>query len=118
MPGTPYSRRQLRGIFDRAVGESSLERAWGAARGLSPLDLPRALALTVLLGRRGDRRYPDCARRFLSRFAVEAEPTLAQIRKVADALDTLERTRDLPAMREGADRALEDLARQLRARTR
>jgi hypothetical protein len=117
VPGTPYSQRQLREIFDRAVRESNVAMAWNVAGGIGRVELHRALALTLLLGRQGDRRYPASARRFLARFAEEAEPTLAQVRKVADALDTLARTRDLPAMREGADRALEDLGRQLRHRS-
>jgi hypothetical protein len=87
--------------------------AWNAAGGLEEMDLHRALALTTLLARQGDRRYLACARRFLARFVVEAAPTLGQVKKVADALDQVGRLQDLPAMREGADRALADLGRQL-----
>jgi len=117
VPGTPYSQHQLRRIFDRAVRDSNVAMAWNVAGGLKRVELDRALALTVLLGRQGDERYPASARRFLARFAEEAGPTLGQIKKVADALDTLGRTHELPAMREGADRALEDLGRQLRTRS-
>jgi hypothetical protein len=100
VPGTPFSQHQL-GIFDRAVRESNVGTAWSVAGGLGRVELHRALALTVLLGRKGDERYPASARRFLARFTEEAGPTLAQIKKVADALDTLGRTHELPAMREG-----------------
>jgi hypothetical protein len=117
VPGTPYSQRQLREIFDRAVRESNLRMAWSVAGGLKQVELYRALALTLLLARDGDPRYEDCARRFLARFAQEARPTLGQVKKVADALDQVGRLQELPAMREGADRALVDLGRQLRDRS-
>jgi hypothetical protein len=116
VPGTPYSQRHLRQIFDRAIDESNLPMAWNAAGGLDEVDLHRALALTTLLARRGDRRYLGCARRFLCRFIDEVRPTLGQIGKVADALDQVGHLQDLPAMREAADRALADLGRQLRYR--
>jgi hypothetical protein len=113
VPGTPYSQRHLRRIFDRAVEESELDRAWRVAAHLERVDLHRALALTTLLGRQGDDRYQECARRFLSRFVAEARPTLGQVKQVAEALDQIGRLQQLPAMREGADRALADLARRL-----
>lgn len=114
----PYSQRQLRDIFDRAIRGSAPPRAWNAAGGLKEVELHRAPALTILAGRQGDRRYPVSARLFLARFALEAEPTLGQIKKVADALDTLGHTHELPVMRDGADRALEDLSLRLRDRAR
>ncbi|MFN8215154.1 MAG: hypothetical protein U0R71_01020 [Solirubrobacterales bacterium] len=114
-PGTPYSREHLLAIFDRAVSDRDVDRAFQAGRAAAPLPLDRALRLTVLLGHLGDRRYPIAARRFVARFAVEAEPTLKQVSKVADALDCIGITDELPMLREGADRALEDLERQLRA---
>lgn len=116
VPGTPYSQHHLHQIFDRAIQESELDRAWRAATHLERVDLHRALALTMLLGREGDARYQECARRFLSRFVAEARPALGQVKKVADALDQVGRLYELPAMREGADRALADLGRQLRDR--
>jgi hypothetical protein len=118
VPGTPYSQRHLREIFDRAIRDADARMAWSAARGLKTVELDRALALTTLLGREGDPRYLHSARRFLCRFLAEAGPTLGQVRKVADALDRLGRLHELPAMPEGADRALADLGRQLRDRAR
>jgi hypothetical protein len=117
VPGTPYSQHQLREILDRAIRESNLPLAWSAAGGLREVELHRALALTLLLAREGDPRYEDCARKFVARFALEARPTLGQVKRVADALDQVGHLQDLPAMREGADRALVDLARQLRYRS-
>jgi hypothetical protein len=40
---------------------------------------------------------------------------LPQVSKIADALCTIRRVGDLPAMSDGAARALEDLGRQLRS---
>lgn len=116
MPGSPYNRAQLSTIFDRAVSERDPDRAFEAARAAAPLGLEQALRLTVLLAHAADDRYLPAARRFLARFAVEAEPSLKQLSKVADALDCIRLTDDLPMLREGADRALEDLGRQLRRR--
>jgi hypothetical protein len=116
VPGTPYSQAHLRRILDRAIDESEPDRAWRAAAHLERVDLHHALALTILSARGGDPRYEDCARRFLARFVAEARPTLGQVKKVADALDQVGRLQELPAMREGAERALADLGRQLRGR--
>ena len=56
MPGTPYSQRHLREIFDRAIRESNLRMTWGVAGSLKQVELHRALALTLLLARDGDSR--------------------------------------------------------------
>jgi hypothetical protein len=113
-----FRRGELRSRFDRAIRDEDLPGAWSAAGKLREVELDRALGLTLLLGRKGDLRFRRTALRFIARLALEAQPTLEQVKNVADALTTLERVCDLPGMREGADRALEDLQRQLRARGR
>ena len=102
--------------LDRAVAEGDVAEAWHLAGRIGSVPLHQALSLTILLGRRADPRFEAAALRFVERFAAEVTPTLADISKVADALQTLRRVGDLPAMSEGAMRSLEDLGRQLRAR--
>jgi hypothetical protein len=117
VPGTPFTQHQFRQQFDRAVGDGNVDRAWNLAARLDPVPIDRALALTILMGRRADPRFEAAALRFLERFCAEAKPKLSNVSKVADALDTLKRVGNLPAMSEGAVRALEDLGRQLRGRS-
>lgn len=109
MAGSPATQRQLRDRFDQAIEETDVDRAWQLAADLDFVSIDRALALTMLLGQRADPRFEAAAVRFVGRFAVELKPTLAQISKVAQALETMRRVGDLPAMSEGAARALEDL---------
>jgi hypothetical protein len=111
-----FRQGEIRSSFDRAIRDEDLPGAWSAAGQLREVELDRALGLTILLGRKGDERFRRTALCFIARLALEAGPTLEQVKKVADALTTLERVFDAPGMREGADRALEDLQRQLRAR--
>ena len=99
--------------FRTAVKRRDVEDAWRYAGEAKRVPLSWALRLTLLLADTRDRRYVPAARRFLARFATEVEPTLLQIKKVADALDTLRLVGNNPALSEGAERALEDLARQL-----
>ena len=113
MPGAPFTQWQIREQLDRAIGEGDIDAAWGFAKRLDPVPIDRALALTVLLGRRSDPRFEAAALRFVERFCAEAKPSLEAISKVCDALSTIRRVGDLPAMSEGAARALEDLGRQL-----
>jgi hypothetical protein len=113
VPGAPFTQHQIGEQFDRAIGGDDLDRAWLLAAQLDSVPIGRALALTTLLGRRGDPRFEAAALRFLERFCKEAEPRLDQVSKVADALQTLRRTGDLPAMSDGAARSLDDLRRQL-----
>ena len=110
--GTPFRPFEVRRNFDNAIKEKNLPLAWSSATSMDPVSLDRALDLTLLLGREGDGRYRKSAARFLARFISEATPALGQVKKVADALDTVGQVPDLPGMREGAERALEDLARQ------
>jgi hypothetical protein len=114
VPGTPFTQQQFRDQFDRAIADGNVALAWTVATRLDPVPLDRALLLTVLLGPTEQHRFRPAAARFLARFVTEATPSLAQVSKVADALDTLGKVGGLPAMSEGATRALEDLARQLR----
>jgi hypothetical protein len=116
VPGSPYPQTQIAAIVDRALAEGDAERALHWSRALEEVTLDRALALTLALGRAGDERYPRAASRFLVRFIVEAQPRLLALRKLVDALDVVGRVRQLPEMREGADRALGDLVAELRRR--
>jgi hypothetical protein len=118
MPGNAFTQHQIAEQFERAVEEGEPARAWNLARRLDPVRLDQALALTVLLGRARDRRFEAAALRFVERFVVEARPSLTTISKVADALQTVGRVGDLPAMSDGAARALADLRRQLRSHGR
>jgi hypothetical protein len=104
----------LGGEFRTALRTKSFRLAMDLARSMPRVSLSDALALTMLAAEQAPERFPALARRFLVRFIAEAEPTLEQVKKVADALDSLGLTGDLPALREGAERALEDLGRQLR----
>lgn len=113
MPGSPFNHAQ---IFDTAIKERKLDLAWRSAASMKVVSLDRALALVLLLGAEADDRYEGSARRFLIRFIGEAAPTLQQVMKVADALDCYRTRRGPPALHDGAEDALEDLERQLRAR--
>jgi hypothetical protein len=116
VPGSPYPQSQIAEIVDRAIADGDVERALHWARELKEVGLDRALALTLALGRGNDERYRRAASRFLVRFITEVEPSLLNLKKVVDALDVIGRVRLMPDITEGADRALEDLARQLRNR--
>lgn len=75
--------------------------------------LYKALWLTILIAdRQGDDGYQKVCRRFVERFVRECRPTMDQVKRVCDALETL----DEPMLPEwGAARvALLDLAEQLR----
>ena len=102
------------GEFRTAIRTKSFRVAMDLARSMPRLSLSDALALTVLGAAQEPERFPALARRFLVRFIEEAEPSLEQVKKVADALDSLCLTSDLPVLRQGAEEALEDLGRQLR----
>ena len=117
MPGSPYPQPQIAEIVDRAIADGDVERALRWARELKEVPLDRALALTLALGRTGDRRYARAASRFLVRLLTEVEPSLLNLKKVVDALDVVGRVRLMPDITEAADRALGDLGRQLRNRS-
>lgn len=91
MPGTPFSRDHLLGIFDRAIAEPDADYALRTARNITPpIELDRALRLTIALAKRPHPQYDAAARRFVSRIADEAEGvTLRNVAQVADALATL-----------------------------
>lgn len=98
-------------LLDQALNRGNLANAWMYAHSVPVLTLDRALRLTILLGlEEGHRSYPAAARRFLRRFIRECEPTLEQVKRVADALDCLA---NHPHLRLDARDALQDLARQL-----
>jgi hypothetical protein len=116
MPGTPYSREHLLSIFDRALAEGDADFALRTARNVDPpIELDRALRLTVALALRPHPQFEAAARRFVARFAEEAEGvTLRAIAQVADALAVLSiisnaTTRD----RQEAERGMRRLADQL-----
>jgi hypothetical protein len=116
VPGSPYSQSEIGKIVDRAVAEGDADRALRWAQELKQVGLNRALALTLVLGRRDDVRYPRAASRFLLRLIAEVEPSLLNLKKIVDALDVVGRVRMMPDLTEEADAALEDLGRQLRER--
>lgn len=112
-PGSPFNHPQR---FEQAIREGKVGLAWASAREIGELGLARALSLTLLLARERDQRYERTASRFLIRLIEERRPTLRQLAKVADALDSLWRVRGPPALRVAAENALEDLRRQLEQR--
>jgi hypothetical protein len=116
VPGSPYPQSEIRKIVDRAIQQQEVESALSWAKELKRVGLDQALALTLLLGREDDPRYPRAALRFLVRFIGEVEPKLLTLKKVVDALDCVERVRYFPDVTEEADKALIDLERQLRGR--
>jgi hypothetical protein len=69
VPGTPFSRDHLLGIFDRALGSNDADFAMRTAWKITPpIELDRALRLTVALVKRPHPKYDAAARRFVSRF--------------------------------------------------
>ena len=117
MPGTPYSRDHLLGIIDRAVGDGDPDLALRTARNVDPpIDLGRALRLTVALSRSRHRNYEAAARRFVARFAEEAgaTTTLRNVAQVADALAVLAAVSKATSReRQEAERGMLQLAAQL-----
>lgn len=116
MPGTPYSRDHLLGIFDRAVAGGDPDFALRTARNIRPpIELDRALRLTVALARGRHPYYAPAARRFIARFAEEADgASLPNVAQVADALAVLHVGSEASAReREEAERGMLRLASQL-----
>jgi hypothetical protein len=75
--------------FRRALDRRQVDAALAAATDLPALSLDDALDLCELLASKGDRRYPQAARRWLARFAAERKPSLADLGIATDALDSL-----------------------------
>jgi hypothetical protein len=116
VPGTPYSRDHLLGIIDRAIAEGDPEFALRTARKVSPpIELDRALRLTLALAKRPHRQYDAAARRFVARFAKEAHgTTLRNVAQVADALAVLAITSNATTReKQEAERGMLRLAEQL-----
>lgn len=107
MPGGPYPYNQ---IFDQAIGEGNLDLAWRTAAAMEDVRLDRALRLVVLACQRQTPDADRAARKFIVRFIREVEPTIEQIKKVADALDCV-RTGNFLAP--DAKLGMERLARQI-----
>jgi hypothetical protein len=116
VPGTPFSRDHLLGIFDRALEGGDVDYALRTARNIHPpVDLDRALRLTVGMARGHHPSYALAARRFVSRFAEE-EPgaTLRNLAQVTDALAVLHVVSEASTQeREEAERGMLRLATQL-----
>ncbi len=116
MPGTPFSRDHLLGIFDRALEGQDADHALRTARNIDPpVELDRALRLTVAMARGHHPAYALAARRFVARFAEE-EPgaSLRNVAQVADALAVLHVTSEASTReREEAERGMLRLATQL-----
>lgn len=105
---SPRSRLEL---FDQAIANGKLSSAWFHAVELPHLSLDRALRLTMLMGVEESRGFEKAGRRFLIRFIRECEPSLEQVKRVADALNEVsEDNFDRPH----ALRCLDDLAEQFR----
>jgi hypothetical protein len=119
MPGTPFSRDHLLGIFDRAVAEPDADYALRTARNIRPpIELDRALRLTIALALRPHPQYAAAAKRFVARFAEE-EPgaSLRNVAQVADALATLSILSNASTReRQEAERGMRRLADQLEQR--
>jgi|GEM_PF-6559924 len=116
MPGTPYSRDHLLRIIDRALAEGDADFALRTARNVSPpIELDRALRLTIALAKRPHPQYDAAARRFVSRFAEEAQGiTLRNVAQVADALAALSIVSNVGAAdKREAERGMLRLAAQL-----
>lgn len=116
MPGKPYSRDHLLRIIDRALAEGDADFAMRNARNVSPpIELDRALRLTIALAKRPHPQYDAAARRFLARFAEEAEGiTLRNVAQVADALAALSIVANATAReKQEAERGMLRLADQL-----
>jgi hypothetical protein len=116
VPGTPFSRDHLLGIFDRAIAEPDADYALRTARNISPpIELDRALRLMIALALRPHPQHEAAARRFVSRFADEAEGvSLRNVAQVADALATLSILSDAGAAdKREAERAMRRPAEQL-----
>jgi hypothetical protein len=72
-------RRLPYGEFQTALRTGSFSVACNVARSLPRVTLSDALRLTLLAARKAPDRYPDMARRWLARLAVERSPTLDQL---------------------------------------
>jgi hypothetical protein len=99
--------------FDDAFEHLRLPEAWDAAQEIELVSLPRALKLTMLLGKEGHRRFQPAARRFLERFIREDAPRVDQLVQVIQALDAINGHLQMPAWD-----GLLDLADQLEQRRR
>jgi hypothetical protein len=117
VPGTPYSRDHLLGIIDRAIAEGDPEFALRTARNVDPpIELDRALRLTLALAKRPHPQYESAARRFVGRFAEEERrtATLRNVAQVADALAVLAITSNATTReKQEAERGMLMLAHQL-----
>jgi hypothetical protein len=91
--GLTVPPQPIRDNLERAIAEGRAEDAWAWALALRQVGLDQAPALTVLLGRSGDRRHLRAFHRFLVRLIEEAEPSLLSLRKLVDALDVVGRVR-------------------------
>jgi hypothetical protein len=116
VPGTPFSRDHLLGIFDRAIAEPDADYALRTARNIEPpTGLDRALRLTIALAKRPHPHFNAAARRFVARFADEAEgTTLRGVAQAADALAVLSVVSDATDReKQEAERDMLRLAHQL-----
>ena len=82
------------GHFRRALDSRNVDAALAAAAGLPTVSLEDALDVCELLAERGDHRYQQAARRWLSRYGTERKPKLADLQIAAEALGSLETATD------------------------
>jgi hypothetical protein len=82
--GRPY------GIFQKALQRRNVLAAVAAARELPQLNLQDALELTFLIARKGPRRHPRAAARWLQRYLEKhPEPTIEEAALAASCLAAL-----------------------------
>lgn len=77
----------------------NLAVAEGLARELGPISLADAFELTALVARKGQRRHPRVAARWLQRYLEEYDAMLGEITLVVGALSALSGERHAEALR-------------------
>lgn len=95
-----------------AIERGDVQAAWSNAISIPVVPLDLALKLTILMAEQEFPGYQRVARRWMVRFIREHEPTLAQVMRVADALNELETF----IQRDEAKAALLNLGDQIRKR--
>ena len=84
------SQGSAHGRFRHALDRGQVNFALEAATELPAVSLGEALELCELLATTGDERFPAAARRWLSRFASEKQPSLHEILMAGAAMAELE----------------------------
>jgi hypothetical protein len=80
------SQGSAHGRFNRAIQQRQLRNAEDAAQELGRLSLHDARRLILLYGDCGSPKYERAALRWLTRYVVEANPSLQEAAETASAL--------------------------------